>query len=100
MVTLDTLLIVSSISFAGGVLITLLFGLLIAILRNSQDNDDEEVPYAIPLSALMGGGGGGVPNAELANMYRAAQAAHAAGAGAGAPPKKEEKKEEIGGQYI
>ena len=97
MVTLDTLLIASCISFGVGVLTTVGFGLLVALIRNTKEKEDEG-QFAIPLSSLVGGppGGGGH---NLMDMYRAAQAAQAAG---NAPPPPESKKDESlkGGQYI
>ena len=96
MVTLDTLLIASCISFGGGVLTTVGFGLLIALIRNTREKEDEE-RFAIPLSSIMGGPPGGGSGNPLVDAYRAAQAAQAAG-----PPPDEKKKDEKtpGGQYI
>ncbi len=97
MVTLDTLLIASCISYGGGVLTTLGFGLLVALIRNTREKEDEG-QFAVPLSSLMGGGQGGGP-ISLMDMYRASQAAQAAGP----PPSDDKKKADEktpGGQYI
>ena len=97
MVTLDTLLIASCISFGGGVLTTVGFGLLVALIRNTRAKEDEG-QFAVPLSSLMGGGPGGGP-ISLMDMYRASQAAQAAGP----PPSDSKKKDDEktpGGQYI
>lgn len=91
MVTLDTLLIASCISFGGGVLTTVGFGLLGALIRNTTAKEDDS-QFAIPLSSLVGGPPSG-GSMSIQDMYRAAQAAHAAGQGPPPPtdPKKDEK---------
>ena len=100
MVTLDTLLIASCISYGGGVLTTVGFGLLVALIRNTREKDDEQ--FAIPLSSLMGGGGGpGGGPVSVMDMYRASQAA--AQAAAQPPPPDSKKKDDDktpGGNYI
>ena len=98
MVTLDTLLIASCISFGSGVLTTLGFGLLVAIVRNTRAKEDEG-QFAIPLSSLVGGPPGGGGGMSLMDMYRHAQASQAAG---NAPPPPESKKDEkvLGGTYL
>ena len=97
MVTLDTLLIASCISYGGGVLTTLGFGLLVALVRNTREKDDDS-QFAVPLSSLMGGGQGGGGPISLMDMYRASQAAQAASQ----PPSDSKKKDDKtpGGQYI
>ena len=99
MVTLDTLLIAGCISFGAGVLITLGFGVLIAVFRNTREKEEEEGGFAIPLSSLGGAAGGPGGGVSLMDLYRASQAAQAAG---NAPPPAEPKKDESlkGGQYI
>jgi len=95
MVTLDTLLIASCISFGGGVLTTLGFGLLVALIRNTREKKDDS-QFSIPLSSIMGGPPGGGGPVSLMDMYRASQAAQAA-----QPPPSEKKDEKTtGGQYI
>ena len=97
MVTLDTLLIASCISFGGGVLTTVGFGLLGALIRNTTAKEDDS-QFAIPLSSLVNGppSGGGI---NLMDAYRAAQAAHA---GQGPPPPPETKKDDkvLSGTYL
>ena len=99
MVTLDTLLIASCISYGGGVLTTLGFGLLVALVRNTREKDDDS-QFAVPLSSLVGGGPGGGP-ISLMDMYRASQAAQAAqGASQASDDKKKTDDKTPGGQYI
>lgn len=102
MVTLDTLLIASCITFGGGVLTTLGFGLLVALVRNTREKDDDS-QFAIPLSSLMngpsGGGGGGGP-ISLIDMYRASQAAQAQAHAQSEGDDKKKDNKEIGGNYI
>ena len=97
MVTLDTLLIASCISFGAGVLLTLGFGLLILVVRNTREKEDEG-QFAIPLSSIMGGPPGGGGGVNLIDAYRAAHAAQAAGNAP--PPEKKVDDTKLGGQYI
>ena len=98
MVTLDTLLIASCISYGGGVLTTVGFGLLIALIRNTREKEDEG-QFAIPLSSLMGGppGGGG---GTIMDAYRAAQAAAAGHGPPPAPPEHKKDEKVLGGTYL
>ena len=98
MVVMNTLLVVGTLAFIGGVLVTVLLGLLIAIYRNTRKDEEETGSYLIPAGALMGGPHGGGGMGGLGQLYAAAQAAKAAEEAAAG--KKEPEKAEIGGQYI
>jgi len=102
---LNTLLTVGLLGFGGGVFATAVIVLLVVIYNNIntvsgklKEDDEGNEGFVIPMSALMGGAGGGGRGVSMADLQ--AYAARMA-AGAGAPPIDTAKTPPpTGGQYL
>ncbi len=97
MVALNTILIVGLIGLGIGVVMTVALVLLVVIYNNLKvvseevKDDGDEGSFAIPLSALGGGMGGGPGVYSMADLQRvAAQVGAAQKAATGEAPKASE----------
>lgn len=88
-VSYEFIILLVGFGFSIGVGLTLLAGVLVAIYRNTKkdENEDDEGGYVMPLSAVLGGGGRGISQADI--QAAAAQVAAKYGEPQG-PPKTAE----------
>ncbi len=95
-------ILIGLVGLGIGVVTTVALALLVVIYNNvktpsdKSKDDEEEGMFAMPMSALLGGGGRNVSMAEL-QAYAAQQKAALATAG---PPEDAKKATEAGGNYI